>query len=145
MGFRAIAIEGLVLFLTGLNSFVYLGVYGLDVPIFSLGLLSGFVSGVAMGLTFARGLEKKGEIRVSYQTLRFILLIFAGIVSIFLGVLLILDLEAKIRLLSFVYPAVSFLLLGQIAVFLRWELKHKVHIMFGYGAFGLLRRIYTTS
>ena len=145
MGFRAIALDGLMLFFTGLSGFLYLGMFGLDVPIFSVGVLSGLVSGLAMGLTFTRGLEETGEVRVSYQTLSFFLLIFAGALSILVGVLLILDIDAKIRLINFLWPAASFLSLGRITVFLRWESKHKSHIMFGYNAYGLLRRIYTAS
>jgi len=145
MGFRAIALDGLTLFFTGLSGFLYLGVFGLDAPTFSLGVLSGLISGLAMGLTFTRGLEETGEVRVSYQTLSFFLLIFAGVLSILVGVLLILDIDAKIRLINFLWPAASFLVLGRITVFLRWESKHKSHIMFGYNWYGLLRRIYTTS
>jgi hypothetical protein len=145
MGFRAVALDGLMLFFTGLSGFLYLGIFGLNILAFSLGVLSGLVSGLAMGLTFARGLEKTGEVRVSYQTLSFILLILGGVLLIFIGFLLALGGNTRIQSVNFLWPAASFLLLGRITVFLRWESKHKSHIIFGYNAYGLLRRIYTTS
>ena len=145
MGIRAVALDGLILVFTGLISFLYLGISGLDVLAFSLGVLSGLVSGLAMGLTFTRGLEKTGEVRVSYQTLSFILLILFGVLLIFIGVLSPLEVNARVQFVNFLWPAASFLLLGRITVFLRWESKHKLHIIFGYNAYGVLRRIYTTS
>jgi hypothetical protein len=145
MGFRAVALDGLTLFFTGFSGFVYLGILGLDVLPFSFGVLSGLVSGLAMGLSFVRGLAETGEVRVSYQTLSFILLVFGGVLLILIGVLLALEVDARIQFINFLWPAASFLLLGRIAVFLRWELKHKSRIMFGYNVYGLLRRIYTTS
>jgi hypothetical protein len=145
MGFRAVALDGLMLFFTGLSGFLYLGILGLNILTFSLGVLSGLVSGLAMGLTFTRGLEKTGEVRVSYQTLSFILLILGGVLLIFIGILLALEVDARIQFINFLWPAASFLLLSRITVFLRWESKHKSHIIFGYNAYGLLRRIYTTS
>jgi len=145
MGIRAVALDGLMLFFTGLSGFLYLGIFGLAVLTFSLGVLSGLVSGLAMGLTFARGLEKTREVRVTYQTLSFILLILGGVLLIFIGALLALEVDARIQFINFLWPAASFLLLGRITVFLRWELKHKLHIRFGYNAYGFLRRIYTTS
>ena len=148
MGIRAVALDGLILVFTGLISFLYLGISGLDVLAFSLGVLSGLVSGLAMGLTFARDLEETGEVRVRYQTLSFILLILGGVLLILigiLGILLALEVDARIQLVNFLWATASFLLLGRITFFLRWESKHKLHIIFGYNAYGVLRRIYTTS
>jgi len=134
-----------MLFFTGLSGFLYLGIFGLAALSFSLGVLSGLVSGLAMGLTFVRGLAETGEVRVSYQTLSFFLLVLGGVLLIFIGVTLALEVDARIQFINFLWPAASFLLLGRITVFLRWELKHKLHIIFGYNAYGFLRRIYTTS
>jgi len=145
MGFRAVALDCLTLFLTGLMGFVYLGVFGLGVLPFSFGALSGLVCGVAMGMRFVRGLAETGEVRVSCRTLSFILLTFGGVLLILIGALLALDVDAKIQFLNFLWPLAFFLYAGRIAVFLRWELKHRLHIMFGYSAYGLLRRIYTMS
>jgi uncharacterized membrane-anchored protein len=145
MGIRAVALDGLMLFFTGLSGFLYLSILGLNILTFSLGVLSGLVSGLAMGLTFTRGLEETGEVRVSYQTLSSFLLILGGVLLIFIGFLLALGGNTRIQSVNFLWPAASFLLLGRITVFLRWESKHKSHIIFGYNAYGLLRRIYTTS
>ena len=145
MGFRALALDGLMLFFTGFSGFLYLGIFGLAVLSFSFGVLSGLVSGLVMGLMFVRGLEKTGEVKVSYQTLSFILLVLGGVLLIFIGVTLALEVDARIQFINFLWPAASFLLLGRITVFLRWESKHKLRIRFGYNAYGFLRRIYTTS
>jgi hypothetical protein len=145
MGIRAVALDGLMLFFTGLTGFLYLGIFGLNILTFNLGVLLGLVSGLAMGLTFTKELKKTGEVRISYQTLSFILLILSGVLLIFIGVVLALEIDTRIQLINFLWPAASFLLLGRITVFLRWESKHKLHIILGYSLYGVLRRIYTTS
>lgn len=145
MGIRAVALDGLILVFTGLSCFLYLGIFGLDVLAFSLGVVSGLVSGLSMGLMFVRGLEKTGEVRVSYQTLSFVLLILGGVLLILIGVLSALEVDARVQFVNFLWATASSLLLGRITLFLRWESKHKLHIIFGYNAYGVLCRIYTTS
>jgi hypothetical protein len=144
MGFRAVALDGLTLFFTGLLGSSIVGRFGLNVVAFSLGVLVGLVSGTVIGMRFGKGLAEKGEVRLSHRIMLFLLLVFGGVLSIFVGVLFILDIETKIQLVNFLWPAVSFFALGRIVVFLRWELKHKLRIRFGSNAFGVLSRIYTT-
>ncbi len=145
MGVRAVFLDGLMLFLTGLLGFSIVGGFGLSVVAFSFGVVVGLFSGVAMGMRFVRGLAEKGEVRVSYRIMLFLLLVFCGVLSILVGFLFVMDMDTQIQLLNFLWPAVCFLALGRIVVFLRWELKHKLCIRLGYNAFGVLRRIYTTS
>jgi hypothetical protein len=153
LGFRAVVFDGLLmLFLTftmGLYAFIFFRVFGsFNILAFSIGALSGLLPGLAMGLTYTRNLEKTGEIRVSYQTLRFILLILGGVLLIFIGVLFLVlfsGVEARGQFLSFLFPVAPVLVLGRITVLLRWESKNKLRIIIGYDAFGFVRRIYTTS
>jgi hypothetical protein len=153
LGFRAVVFDGLLmLFLTftmALYGFIFFPVFGgFNVLAFSVGVLSGLLPGLAMGLTYTRGLEKTGEIRVSYHTLRFVLLIISGVLLIFIGVfflVLFLGVEARGQFLSFLFPVAPFFVLGRITLLLRWESKHKLRIMVGYDAYGFVRRVYTTS
>ena len=130
MGTRAVFLDGIVLPLWAFICFMNLGVFGFDIILSSLGIVSGLVFGVAVALRYIKSLEKKGEIRVTFKTLAFMLLTIGIALGIIIYLLFSFGLEAVIQMGHFLYPFVPALYGAQIVLYMNWERKHKKHIMF---------------
>jgi len=130
VGTRAVFLDGIVLPLWAFICFMNLGVFGFDIILSSLGIVSGLVFGVAVALRYIKSLEKKGEIRVTFKTLAFMLLTIGIALGIIIYLLFSFGLEAVIQMGHFLYPFVPALYGAQIVLYMNWERKHKKHIMF---------------
>lgn len=130
MGTRAVFLDGIVFPLGTFLCFFYLGVHGFNILLSGLGVVFGLVSGVAVALRYIRILERKGEIRVTFKTLAFMLLTIGIALGIALYLLFSLGLEAGIQIGSFIYPFFPALFGARIVLYMNWERKHKKHILF---------------
>lgn len=130
MATRAVFLDGVVLPLWAFNCFMNLGVFGFDILLSSLGVVSGLVFGVAVALRFIKSLERKGEFRATLKGLALALLTIVILVPIALYLLFSFGLEAVIQMGHFLYPFVLAFYAIRIAFYLRWERKHKKHILF---------------
>jgi len=130
MGTRAVFLDGIVFLLWAFLCFIYLGLIGFNILLSSLGVVSGLVFGVAVSLRYIKSLEKKGEIRVTFKTLAFVLLTISIVLGIILYLLFSFGLEVGIQMVSFTYPFLPALYGARLVLYMNWERKHKKHILF---------------
>ena len=130
MGTRVVFLDGIVFLLWAFLCFIYLGLIGFNILLSSLGVVSGLVFGVAVSLRYIKSLEKKGEIRVTFKTLAFVLLTISIVLGIILYLLFSFGLEVGIQMVSFTYPFLPALYGARLVLYMNWERKHKKHILF---------------
>lgn len=129
MRLRAVFVDGVTFLLWAFICFIYLGIYGFNILLSSLGVVFGLIFGVAVALKYISSLEKKGEIKVTLKTWAYLLLTIIILVSIALYFLFSLGLKAGIQLLSFLCPFILALYAARIVLYLSWERKNKKHIL----------------
>lgn len=139
---RLVVFYTLFLPLWALLWFRFIVIYGLNLIIGCLGVVVGLLFGVLVVLRSTSILEGKGEIRVTLRTLAWLLFAVIAMISIGIYLILSLGLEAGIYMLNFAYPELVTSYVIVIVLFLKWEKKHKMLIMWD----GLLRtRVYVVS
>lgn len=130
MGHRAVFVDGAAGLLWAFACFIWLGVFGVNLPFIGLGLLLGAVYGAAVAVKQTRSIEKNGEFRTTLKMFAFFVLFVIVVVLVGIYVLPTLRLEALIQVTKVVYAIPPAFYASRIMVYLNWERKNARHVLF---------------
>jgi len=127
---RAVFLDGVMFLVGGFLCLFYSARFSFNILLSSLGVVFGLVFGVGVAQIRLNSLEKNGEFRATLKGLALALLTIIILVPIALYLVFTFGLEFGIQMVSFLYPFVPASFAAKIALYLRWERKHKRHILF---------------
>jgi hypothetical protein len=136
---RVVFFDGVILLLWTFACFIYLGIFGFNILLCSLGVVFGFVFGILGALKQISSLEKNGEFKVTLKIGALMLLTIIIAIPIAIYSIFIYGTSAGFLMLSFIYPYLPAFYAARIILYLTWERKTRRLILYDW------TRVYVAS